>query len=82
LTAAPDPLRGEGGDGKRDGKGKAWERGDMDGGPSEEEEQGDPPRVRIDRFKRDLVLLHALWRDGRWVSSVSEVIEQSTHSFV
>ncbi|KAJ6526425.1 hypothetical protein B0H19DRAFT_547008 [Mycena capillaripes] len=28
-----------------------------------EEDEKDPPRVRIERFKRAVVLLHALWRD-------------------
>ncbi|KAF7345287.1 hypothetical protein MSAN_01905400 [Mycena sanguinolenta] len=29
----------------------------------EEAEERDPPRVRIERFRRELVLLHALWRE-------------------
>ncbi|KAJ7078721.1 hypothetical protein B0H15DRAFT_532588 [Mycena belliarum] len=29
-----------------------------------EAEEALPPRVRIERFKRDVVLLHALWREG------------------
>jgi hypothetical protein len=45
----------------QDGEGGA---GDGDGGENSADEE-EPPRVRIERFKRELVLLHALWRDGR-----------------
>ncbi|KAJ7859343.1 hypothetical protein B0H14DRAFT_3446722 [Mycena olivaceomarginata] len=46
------------------GSGQGWETGDMAGGESEEGEERDPPRVWIDRFRMELVLLHTLWRDG------------------
>ncbi|KAJ7485823.1 hypothetical protein FB451DRAFT_1083325, partial [Mycena latifolia] len=29
-----------------------------------DEDEREPPRVRIERFKRDVVLLHALWHEG------------------
>ncbi|KAF7336129.1 hypothetical protein MVEN_02160100 [Mycena venus] len=61
-------AEGGGEDGEKEKAGgkpmHGWETGDMDGGESEELEERDPPRVRIDRFRRELVLLHALWRDG------------------
>ncbi|KAF7315878.1 hypothetical protein MIND_00104300 [Mycena indigotica] len=30
----------------------------------EREEEAEPVRVRVEKFKRDLVLLHAVWREG------------------
>ncbi|KAJ7026802.1 hypothetical protein C8F04DRAFT_966014, partial [Mycena alexandri] len=36
-------------------------------GPESEDDDDAPPRVKIERFKRELVLLHALWRDARFV---------------
>ncbi|KAF8205198.1 hypothetical protein K438DRAFT_1964285 [Mycena galopus ATCC 62051] len=33
------------------------------GGEGEDEDEDEEPRVRIDRLRKELVLLHALWRD-------------------
>ncbi|KAJ7793686.1 hypothetical protein B0H14DRAFT_3889137 [Mycena olivaceomarginata] len=60
LKAKNGAIEG-GGEEEGDWDGKAGggrETGDMDGGESEEGEERDPPRVQIDRFRMELVLLH------------------------
>ncbi|KAJ7106870.1 hypothetical protein C8R43DRAFT_207304 [Mycena crocata] len=45
---------------------------EREGGHEQEEEEDTaaPPRVRIERWKHDVVLLHGLWREGRCVVSL------------
>ncbi|KAJ7192466.1 hypothetical protein GGX14DRAFT_595803 [Mycena pura] len=44
----------------------------------DEREESEPLRVRIERFKRDLVLLHALWREGS--APASQTLSLSAHT--
>ncbi|KAJ6489891.1 hypothetical protein C8R45DRAFT_992076 [Mycena sanguinolenta] len=48
--------------GKEDGLGDVGREDDPTLPLTDEEEERDPPRVRIERFRREVVLLHALWR--------------------
>ncbi|KAJ7652482.1 hypothetical protein DFH06DRAFT_536412 [Mycena polygramma] len=51
------------------------EKGEKDEEEREDEEdEKAEPRVRVERFKRALVLLHAVWRDGRWVFFFSRLL--------
>ncbi|KAK7013256.1 hypothetical protein R3P38DRAFT_2546463, partial [Favolaschia claudopus] len=56
---------GEGGGARQNGNGNAKNGNGNEGeGTDEEQEEREPPRVRVERFRREVVLLHALWREG------------------
>ncbi|KAK7044309.1 hypothetical protein R3P38DRAFT_3258482 [Favolaschia claudopus] len=58
---------GEGGGARQNGNGNAKNgngNGNEGEGTDEEQEEREPPRVRVERFRREVVLLHALWREG------------------
>ncbi|KAK7039786.1 hypothetical protein R3P38DRAFT_3468803 [Favolaschia claudopus] len=60
-----ETKKGGGGGGRQNAQnGNGMNAHEGEAGTDEEQEDREPPRVRVDRFRREVVLLHALWREG------------------